>query len=360
MTLKKSKLVASSILITLVLAATQIPANSQVTPPNGNLQNSQADDIWPKTMEGSVYNEFWTYHIYLENDIQLTLVYILANFGSLKSPISSARASIVGFDDEVHQVLREYPIDKVVLDKENWIFRPHAERDIEFSGKLPYNHHLKFKTKKDDVSYDIQLELSDIAQGQKWGDGMFDVNGVSLGIISHIPYARVKGFVQINDEKKSVLGTAYMDHTFQNQITTRMLARGFRTIYHNGPEDWEIGYYLLADRMDQTNIAGYNITRKNQQTHLKKPIRIIRSEYDKVDGQYLPKYINIEFESGITNNITRTYNNESFDLLQELSGLARRIARIYLRGEMFEYRGKAELDDLPTPKSIYYNIFLVD
>ncbi len=338
----------------------QLNGQDRVEHPEGELQPTSADDIWPQTMSGSNYNEFWTYHFYLENELEITLIFSIANFGSLKSPVSGARASILGFGGDDYQVLREYPLDRLVTDKDRYQMKLRRDRDIWIEGKLPDKHSVHFVTTKDGVSYDIRLEMKNIQQGYKWGNGIFSVDGSRVGIVTHIPYADVSGTVKINDREKKVSGSAYMDHIFQDKITTRLFSDGFRFVYHNGPDNWEAGHFLGRDRRDERNIIGYTLVRNNNNTSLKKPRRLIRSDSERVFGHDLPKKLEIEFTDGSKRSVERVRDRERFEMLQELGRLARRVARGYLRGEVIEFRGEARFVNNSSDVPVRYNYFIVD
>jgi hypothetical protein len=337
-----------------------VTAQDNIIHPEGNLELTSPDDFWPQIMTGSTFNEFWTYHFYLDNDLEITLVYSLANFGSLKSPVSGARASILGFGDRNYQVLREFPLDRLVQDEDNYRIQMRPDREIWFEGKLPGNHKISFVTSKDGVDYDIKLVLTNIQQGYKWGDGIFSIDGSRVGIVTHIPYARVRGTVRINDREQSVRGSAYMDHVFQDKITTRLFSDGFRFVHHTNQNQWEAGHFLGSDRRDEHNVIGYALSKDNGEVTLKKPVRLIRSESERVFGHSLPKNIRIEFDDSTNRTVERIRDRERFEMLQELGRLARRLARSYLRGEVVEFRGEARFISGESDEPVRYNYFIVD
>jgi hypothetical protein len=352
--------------ITLILSFTftgtiqSVDAQNHIIRPEGDLIMSSPNDIWPHTMSGSSFNEFWTYHFYLEDNIEITLIYSVANFGSLKSPVSGARASILGFGDRDYQVLREFPLDRLTKEEENYRVRLRPDRDIWFEGELPGNHSIRFVTSKDGVDYDIRLDMTDIQQGYKWGDGIFSIEGSRVGIITHIPYANVQGTLKINDQERTVRGTAYMDHVYQDIITTRLFSDGFRFIQHTNHNQWEVGHFLGSDKRDTHNVIGYALSMNNSDVVLKKPNRLIRSDSERVFGHSLPKNIRIEFTDGTSRTVERVQDRERFEMLQELGRLARRLARTYLRGEVVEFRGEARFISSDIDDPVRYNYFIVD
>ncbi|MEX1011523.1 MAG: hypothetical protein WDZ29_05615 [Balneolaceae bacterium] len=320
------------------------------------MEQTDSVDFWPHTLSGNSYNEFWTYRFDLDGDLEITMVFSVANFGSLKSPVSGVRISILGFSDRTYQVMREYPLDRLVTDRENWIFQLHPERDIWIEGQLPERHEIRFRTRKDGVDYDIHLELSNIQQGYRWGNGQFRIDGTDVGMYTHIPWARVSGNVKINDEEKPVRGTAYMDHTHQDKITTKLLTAGYRYIWQNGSHSWGAGHFLAHGN----EVIGYSLSNRNGTVSLAKPNRISVSGNQSVSGHSLPTQVEVEYQEGPNSVLVRTRDRETFALLQELGGLARRIARGYLRGEIIEFRGEGQLESGSYMTPMHYSYFIVD
>jgi len=97
--------------------------HTQISNPTGELTYTAPDDIWAQTLTGSHFNEFWTYHIYLNDGLTVHITFSVANFGSLKSPVSGAQVSVDGFNGNLYQLSREYNINHLVQDRENYIFR---------------------------------------------------------------------------------------------------------------------------------------------------------------------------------------------------------------------------------------------
>ncbi|MEX2601417.1 MAG: hypothetical protein WD355_07205 [Balneolaceae bacterium] len=355
------RLTGLSTILILLITATALSAQDIILSPSGPIQNSAPDDIWPQTLSGNTYNEFWTYQFYLEGGIDLTMVFSVANFGSLKSPVSGIRLSVIGFEGrDVYQVMREYPIERLHLDRESWVMRLRPDRDIWFRGKLPENHVVNVQTSKDGVEYDLRLELSNIHHGYKRGDGRYRVDGSMIGLVTHIPYADVRGYVRINEVRKEVRGTAYMDHTFQDQITSRLLSEGYRYVYHGGEDDWDVGYFLVPEDRDDQSVFGYNLQFRNRQFSADFPNRLERIGRERVFGHDLPARVEIGFQNGEDRTFTRTKDLERFALLKELGGLARRLARGYLSGEVVEFRGEGNMRGNGITFPVHYNMFIVD
>lgn len=348
-----------AVLLSLVLV---IPVKSQATNSGADLQQIPSDRIWAQTLTGSHFNEFWNYQFYFDNGMKAHIIFSAANFGSLKSPVTGVRVSVFDPDkDRVFQVAREYPIEYLVQDRENYLFKLRPGRDIYFEGKLPEEHRVVVKFSKDGVSYDIDLKLNDIVQGFTLGDSKFRVADESIGIVTHIPYAKVSGHITINNNRKQVEGTAYMDHTHQHQTTTRLMHSGYRFVHHADNENWDILYFLLPSSSNNQSAVGYSLRSENGNVKLMEVDRISYTSDGKAFGKTFPRIVEVKLADQSNLRIARTNDIERFSLLGELGRIARRAARTFLGGEVIDFRGEGTLmESSQRPKHGDYNFFFVE
>ncbi|MBP3192379.1 hypothetical protein [Natronogracilivirga saccharolytica] len=323
--------------------------------PEGELRKTDWSDMLPHTKSGSYYNEFWTYHVFLEDDLHLHITFSLANFGSMKSAVSGGRLFVSNFDGENYNVAREFDLDYFFIDDEQHKIRLHTGRDIYFEGKLPERHRVYFKTEKDGVSYLIDLDFDDIHPGYTWGDGIFRIGDDDMGMFIHIPRASVSGTVTINDKSKTVQGTAYMDHTYQTDLSSKMVDKGFRHISHVG-NGFDVGYYMIPKKRSQAGVVGLALRNSASSVHLEKPKSLKIESTSRLGGNSVPKSFKIEYESGNTHIFERTEHFQHVSFLEELSGIRKRLVRRFLGGEIIEYVGKGRIDgEMP----VNYNIQMV-
>lgn len=336
-------------------------AHSQVSNPAGTLQPTADEDIWAQTLSGSHFNEFWNYQFYLNNDMTVHITYSLADFGSLKSAVSGVQVSVYNLDGQLYQLSREYDIEHLIQDKERYIFRNRMGRDIFFEGKLPENHRVRVLTTKNNITYDIDLNLSNIQDGFKWGNGKYRIGDEEVGIISHIPYAQVNGYVEVDGIRKLVQGTAYMDHTFQNRTTTQLMNSGYRYVYHNSANEWDIFYFMLPNHSSDQRTIGYRVQKNNNEIEHQGINRILSRDMTRVNGNNVAQTVKLEFSNGETTQLLRTTDHEKFSVLSELGQLTRSVARRFLGGEVIHYRGKAALlEPAKRRKDGYYNYFIIE
>lgn len=336
-------------------------AQSQVANPSGTLQPAAADDIWAKTLTGSHYNEFWNYQFYLNDGITVHITFSVADFGSLKSAVSGVQVSVHNLNGQLYQLSREYDIEHLVQDRERFVFRNRAEREIFFEGKLPEKHRVRVQTTKDGVTYDIDLHLSNIQNGFKWGNGIYRIDSEEVGIITHIPYSKANGYVEVNGVRKSVTGTAYMDHTYQNRTTTQLMNSGYRYINHNSPQDWDLIYFMLPNQSTDQKTIGYRVQNDRGTLKLNGVDQILDIDMSQIFGENVAQVLEIQFSDGQSTQILRTVSHEKFSVLSELSRLARGVARRFLGGEVIHFRGEATLlEPAKRRKNGYYNYFIID
>lgn len=359
-----------SMLAALILLFSFMPAaaEGQVRNPEGSLQPTEASDIWPQTLEGSHFNEFWTYHFFLNDGIKMHITFSAANFGSLKDPVTGVRISVFNFDGETYQISREYSLERLIQDEERFRFQVSEDREVWFEGALPDEHRVHVETGKGGLSFNIDMEFSHIAEGAKWANGLYAIGTEPVGIYTHIPYAEVQGRVEINGVSKQLSGTAYMDHTFQNETTTRLMNSGYRFISHTDAENWDIIYALLPENHEDMRIIGHRVSSRQGSRELQSAHQIMNMQRKRDLGERYAQnmqlyFLDLPLEEGGASMLTleRTQDDERFSILSDLSWIARRAARRFLGGEVIELRGEAQLSQMgQEPKTGYYNFFIVE
>jgi len=361
-TMDSFKKVWSLFFLLLLLTTGMVPVFAQITNPDGELMVADKEKIWAQTLEGRYFNEFWNYQFYFDNGMKLHAVFSAANFGNLKSPVSGLRVSVYYPDGEIYQVAREYDIGRLVQDRENHRYQLHPERTVYFAGELPYEHKVVVQTTKDGVEYDFKLRFSNIERGYQLGDGFFTVHDELIGIVTHIPYAEVEGHVRVNDNHQQVRGTAYMDHTYQNQTTTRLMHSGYRFVHHKDRDNWGVLYALRPSDNREQRAIGYYLKKENGQVRLHGVNQAIIQREGRVQGTRVASTAIFRLDNGRKEvTLSRVDDQERYPLLGELGWLARRAAKTFLGGEVVDFRGEAILkkknhDTLRGE----YNFFIID
>jgi hypothetical protein len=334
-------------------------AMAQVTNPTGTVRATQARDILPKTRQGDHFNEFWTYHFYLNKGIKIHITFSLVNLGSFKSPVSGIRLSILNLDGETYHVSREYPLEKLVIDAKQNRLQLHPERDFYFEGNLPGSHRVRIFNQKDGVLYDIDLTFSDIQPGRIWGDGLYSIGQHQIGIITHIPYANVRGHVAVNSARENVEGTAYMDHIWQTQSTLKHVHGITRFVSHTSPSSWDL-LLVVRSKQSASSVVGYRLRQQRGAVSLQGARRKTVVQPGREQGWSVPLSHRLLLNSGAEIDFTREINEEVFSSFSELGFIARRLAQTMLGGELVDFRGRGMIRENGMVTRGHYSMTIVD
>lgn len=311
-------------------------------------------DLKPHPSGSKTYNEFWTYHFFLDGNVQAILNFSRVNLGSFKSPVCGSDLTLMGFRGKNWTVAREY-------DKKNFVFTDSTQglrvhEKIWFSGKLPESHRVHFSTNKKDVGYYLDLEFSDILPGRVWGDGMFKFGGGdAVGIFIHIPSAKVKGRIAINQDTVDVQGTAYMDHTFQTDLAPDLVEAGFRYVAQGGSV--EAGYFLAPASKFDGQPVGYGLKMADGEMTLRKPTAFKTISSSKAMGARVPTALEISFQDGSKTLLNRSEDRLQQSVLHEFSGFTKMAIKSFMGGEILTFRG---LGTIAGTRPMAYNYFMVE
>jgi hypothetical protein len=322
--------------------------------PTGDLRAAVMTDLKPHSSSSKTYNEFWTYHFYLEGNIQIVLNFSRANLGSFKDPVCGADLTIMGFKGKNLTVAREYDKKNFTFSEGDHELRVHEK--ISFSGKLPDAHHVHFETSKKNVAYLLDLDFSDILPGKVWGDGMFKFGGGdAVGIFIHIPSATVKGKLAINQDTLAVTGRAYMDHTFQTDLAPHLVGSGFRFVTQDGP--LETGYVLNPLGKFDRQPVGYGLKMVNDNLALRKPTALKALSTGKAKGMKIATSLEITYQDGGKAVLNRSADRLQQSVLHEFSGFTKMAVKTFMGGEIYTFRG---LGTVNGSQAMAYNWFAVE
>jgi hypothetical protein len=334
--------------------ASQASAAEKITSPTGGLRTAVLEDLKPHRSASRTYNEFWTYQIFLDGNIQGVLNFSRVNLGSFKSPVCGADFTLLGFKGKNYSVAREYEKKNFVFTDSNQQLRVHEK--IWFEGRLPETHHVRFETRKKDVSYYLDLEFTEIAPGKVWGDGMFRFgSSEAVGIFIHIPSARVTGRLAINKDTVAVTGTAYMDHTFQTDLAPALVGAGFRYVTQSQP--LEVGYVMNpVGRFDQKPI-GYGLRKVGDTYTLLKPASLKTVSAGRAMNSRVATVLEIAYDSAGNSVLNRSEDRLQQSTLHEFSGFTKMAIKSFMGGEIVTFKGLGKLNG---SQPMAYNYFYVE
>ncbi len=342
-------------LFTLVFCAF---AFSQEFPqkPEGDLEYLEDFEIKEHEKKGGFYNEFWNYHVALANGSEIYLTYSISHFGGVKGAVTGARMSLLNWNGKNYSAAREYDLEKLVFEEDKYKFFLNPERGIWFEGKLPDQHKIHFRTNKNGTHFDINLDFVDPIEGFTWGDGIFDLNDSNeLALFTHVPFSNISGFIALDFDTVQVTGTAFMDHTYQTNVGTRLFEKSFKYIYsENG--NFAAGYFLIP-KNNEAEVVGYAFEGNKNGIRLKKPTTITVKSNEKELGERIANKIEICYQSHPCEIVEVETIYEKIAMLEELGGLKKMLAKKFLGGDIIELRGVAKLDG---KNKIYYSLTKLD
>jgi hypothetical protein len=331
-----------------------VSAGERLTPPAGELRDAVLADLKPHASSSKTYNEFWTYHFYLEGNLQAVLNFTRVNLGSFKSPVCGSDLTLMGFKGHNYSVAREYEKKNFVFDESRHQLRVHEK--IYFEGRLPDTHRVRFETVKKGVSYLVDLTFSDILPGKTWGDGMFKFgSSEAVGIFIHIPSARVTGVISVNQDTLKVQGLAYMDHTFQTDLAPALVGSGFRYVTQAPP--LEVGYVLDPASKFEGQPAGYGLRYEGAAATLLKPTGLKVLAHARALKSNVPTTLEIAFQDGTTATLRRDKDMLQQSTLHEFSGFTKKMIKSFMGGEVLTFKGVGVLNGT---RPMAYNYFTVD
>lgn len=331
-------------------------AQNFVTKPDNEITRLSGKDILPNEKKGAYYNEFWNYHIALDNGAEIYLNYSINHFGGMRDAVSAARMSLLNWEGKNYKAAREYDLEKFIFEEDSYKMNLNPERGIWFEGKLPESHKIHFRTNKNGVLFDINLDFESIAEGFKWGNGTFLLGeNDEVGMLTHIPGSKITGFIALDFDTVRVTGTAYMSQLFHTNVGTRLFSESFRFSKKIGEKN--IGGYFLIPKDASDEVVGYAFEEKNGKLILKNPVSLETEKTDSFMGEKISSRIKICYEEHPCDILEVVEMNEKIAMLDELRGLKKTFAKRFLGGDIIELRGKAKLN---SDTEVFYNLTVLD
>ncbi len=329
----------------LIFALIGLPLNAQIIEvPEGDFRVTEPEDFLANNYSSKFYNELYTYQIQLDNGVQVVYTFSINDFGSFKSRVTGGKMMVRWLDGEDYVANKEYPVEKFINEVENNSIILHPERNYWAKGSFEDEHVINFRTTKEGVAYDIQLVLYDIIPGLIWDDGVFKVKGNDFGITLLIPDAKVKGYVSINGEKIEASGRAMMDLTYQKNLSTKFLHKGYRIKSGDSQNGYVLNFYTIKEDEDRIPF-GYGIRFIDGEQQIITPETIEFKDSYKTHGVWLNTEFGFTLSDGKRIDFKLTEHFNSYSILDELGGISKTVAKRILRGEVIEINGVANVNN---------------
>ena len=330
-------------LFVIILAPGFLYAQKKIDFPQGGFQNTTAADFDARNMQADHYNELWTYHINLENDVQVIYSFSINDFGTFKSRVTGAKLIVSWKNGKTYVVNKEYDVKDLVTKPDERFLRLNTERPYWAKGSFDGEHVLNFQNERDGVLYDLNLTLYDISKGKTLGNGVYKSGNDEIGIFLMIPHAKVKGFVAINGDTVQAKGTAYMDHIYQNNMSTELINKSYRV--KSGDAQNGFFAHFISMKNSSNNLIGYGVQYNNGSASMLTPrtLSILEStsvRNIKLDTRLRMKCYQME---PMTLQVDKHIN--TYSIMDELSGFQKFFAKRVLGGELIEMNGTLNVND---------------
>lgn len=314
--------------------------------PVGSFGDADGEDFEAKNLSSKYYNELWTYHVHLDNGVQLIYTFSINDFGSFKGRVTGVKLSVTWTDGNTYVVNKEYNPSTLIVDPDSSYIRPHPDRPYWGKGSFDDKHRLFFHNTNDGVQYDLDLTFKNMAKGKVLGDGVYKVGNNELGISLLIPHAEVSGMVAINQDTLQVTGVGYMDHIYQNNLSSEIIDRSYR-IKTGDKENGMFFHFLTLKKAGLQTPIGYGVGYKNGLEYMITPSSIERVESDPKTSE-LDSYIKVKPYQTDLLNVRVKKHMDTYSLLNELGGIKRFVAKKVIGGELIEMNGTVTINQNQT------------
>lgn len=323
-------------------------AQDGIEGPKGGFQNTNAEDFLAKNLPSKYYNELWTYHVKLDNGVQVIYTFSINDFGAFKDRVTGVKLMVSWTDGNTYVVNKEYDPKSLINEANSAYLRLRHDRPYWAKGNFDDEHVLNFQNTKDGVQYDLNLTFYDIAQGKKMGDGIYKTGDNEIGMLLLMPHAKVKGYVEINGERIAANGVGYMDHIYQNNLSTELIDRSYRIKTGDG-ENGLFMHFITLNRDGVDAPIGYGVGYKNGKSYMITSSSIKKLETD----ENLDTEISIQTDQNKSIDVGVQEHFNTYSLLNELGRLQRFFAKRVTGGELFEMNGTATINK-DKPGYFYY------
>ncbi len=344
------------LIIVFLIPGQVVVAQDYLKKPVGDVNFLSLHELRQHEKSGGYYNEFWNYHIALDNGSEIYLNYSVSHFGGIRDATTGARLSLINWEGRDYKAAREYDLDKLVFNEKTYKFFLNPERGIWFEGKLPDRHKVHFKTNKNGTHFDININFTEIEKSFSWGDGKFELGENDLaGMYVQVPAANVQGYIALDYDTVYVTGHATMTQFHQTNIGTRLFEKSFR--FSQIDDDRYSGGYFLIPKDAENEVVGFAYEKKNGKIYLKKPTSISVLESQEFKGENVSSKIEICYQNQNCETIEIQKIDERITMLDELGGLKKIIAKRFLGGDIIELRGKGLING---DEPVYYSLTKLD
>ena len=282
--------------------------------------------------------------------MQIIYTFSINDFGAFKDRVTGVKLMVSWTDGNTYVVNKEYDPSSLINEADNTYLRLREDRPYWARGNFDDEHVLNFQNTKDGVQYDLNLTFYDISQGKRIGDGVYKTGDHEIGMMLLMPHAQVRGYVAINGERVEATGTGYMDHIYQNNLSTELIDRSYRIKSGNDSNGLFMHFITLSKSGANTPI-GYGVGYENGNSYPITPSSIETvGRDDNLDSEVLIRTYKTE---PLNIDVEKHFN--TYSLLNELGRIQRFFAKRMTGGELLEMNGTVMIND-EKPGYFYYMV----
>lgn len=332
-----------------------------LSPGNESIQSEVREavnsDFKPRDIRSKYYSEYWTYHFFLEDSIQIVYSLSINDIGSLKERVGGARMLVYWKDGNEYTMNREYPYKKFYYDESTNDLGLNRGSSYWIKGSLDSAMHVRFKTSKDGVKYDLELKMTNIIKGKIVNNGEHLIDNNQMGINLLIAHSDVTGQVAINNDTVNVTGYGFADHQFHTFKQTDKLSKGIR--YHVGNEKKGFVGHIQFQKDLTKEMIGYTLKIEDGETKYVKPIGFYSENPGKIKGAAIDFDYSFYYSDDTASHLRLGKKLLEFSVFDELSRFMQSIVKRIFGAEIVEFISLGESSDYKDHTNIAISGYIV-
>ena len=312
-------------------------------------------DLAPRSGKKGGAMQLWSYHFFLQDGVEISLQLSEANLKPVFGEVAGIELSVLGLTPDDHRLTRGFDAAGTVFstDPAELRIRP----DIWIRGDLADGHRVRCVVTRNDIRYDIDLELRDVVRGPAREENRYRLeNRQEITLEVPIAFSRVDGIVTVGSESREVEGVAVMEHIVLSTWAARLLSEAVY-MFDLGPS-WRVGYFMTTSRRHGSRLLGYALAGgADGGTELELPAVLEVLETQRRKGVAVPTRVEIGTAGERALRLDLEEPRQAFSLLGEISGTLRWLAELFIGGEPWVFRGAGELDGATR---LHYAMMIID
>jgi len=295
-------------------------------------------------LSDSYYNESWIYSFSLNDSIQMTYSFNVSEIGTFKNRVTGAKMLLSFNENDRFELSKEYSLNSFEFNNDSIFIKLHPERSFWVTAQQNGSQTIRLETRKNDVNYNIEFELFNMAESVRWKEGLFEIGSENFFMELLVPHAQVKGYISVNDDSVQVKGTASMIHTYLTGKSNKLLDEGIRytILDYNSANDYLISYLLKTKK---NNWIGYGISKEEDKISVLIPEELSILSEKKLRGVKVIESAEIKYHYNEIHSLKVEKILDHYSYLDELNGFSKMLVKSFLGSEIVEFQAMGTLND---------------